>query len=76
MNGHITSLLVWVASGLVGLAGVLFGVVMRMHASRDDERYVSITKELDSLRARMHNTENTSSRTETRLRWQDEDKGK
>lgn len=73
MNGHLTSFLIWVASGLVGLAGVLFGVVLKMHAGKDDERYTSVLKELDSLRSRMHDAENAVSRNETRQRWQDED---
>lgn len=76
VNGQLTNLLLWAASGLVGVAGLLFGVVMRMHASRDDERYANTMRELQSLRDRMHSTEGASARIETLLRWKDEDKGK
>lgn len=76
MNGYLASLLVWVSSGLIGLASILFGVVARMHVSRDDERHSDTMKEREITRQRLHLLENAVSRIETRLRWQDEDKPK
>lgn len=73
LNGHLTTLLLWVAGGLVTLLNVTVGFAIKQHMNSDKEHRDRTDKEIDKLRNRMHEAENRIAEAVTRLRWINED---
>ena len=74
INGNLTPVLLWLIAGLVGLVNVLFGLVLKMHVDRDDERWNSVNDEIQLLRTRLHDLSSVSGKVDQWQRFHDEDK--
>lgn len=53
MNGHVANALILIIGALLGLVQVLFGLVLKAHKERDDERIAQIQAEILRLRDKL-----------------------
>ena len=48
INGSYVTILIWVVGGLLGLASALFGMLLKAHKERDDERLQEVKDEAEA----------------------------
>jgi hypothetical protein len=73
MNGFSTTILLSVIGGLITLANVLFGLVLKAHKDRDDERWAEMNAEMLRLRNRFHEIAGIIGKVDQWQRFRDED---
>jgi len=54
MNGSLSSFILYLTNGLVGLVLVLIGVIVRQHQKSDEEHRDKLGEEITRLRDRLH----------------------
>jgi len=54
INGANTTLLIWIVNILLGFIITLFGLLLKAHKERDDERIKELRDEVERIRDRLH----------------------
>ena len=60
MNGHLTSVFIWIINALISLIVLLIGFIVKQHLNSDKEHRESIEKEVGKIRDRIHKVEGTT----------------
>ena len=74
LNGSYVTVLLSAIFGLLGLVQLLFGLVLKAHKDRDDERLAELNAEILRIRNHVHALTATVGKVDQWQRFNDEDK--